>query len=200
MKKALIIAIDGPAASGKSTLSQALAQRLDYLYFDTGAMYRAVTLAALRQGVESHDGPALEKLARQADIDLRPASEQDGRLNDVFLNGEDVTWAIRTESVDANVSPVSVVPGVRQALTEQQRRIAQRGGVVMAGRDIGTVVLPRADLKIYLDASPEERAKRRHTELLARGEDVPYEQILHSLQERDKIELEPGSGAAAPGR
>ena len=103
-------------------------------------------------------------------------------------------------SVDANVSPVSVVPGVRQALTEQQRRIAQRGGVVMAGRDIGTVVLPRADLKIYLDASPEERAKRRHTELLARGEDVPYEQILHSLQERDKIELEPGSGAAAPGR
>ena len=188
MAKPLTIAIDGPAASGKSTLAQALAQRLGYLYFDTGAMYRAVTLAALRGGLDLTDETALAKLAREVEIDLRPASKVDGRLSDVFMNREDVTWAIRTKDVDAAVSAVSAFPLVRRALTEQQQRIGRRGGVVMAGRDIGTVVLPEADLKIFLDASPEERAKRRHAELLERGESQPYDQIMRSLRERDQID------------
>ncbi|MEX1248563.1 MAG: (d)CMP kinase [Anaerolineales bacterium] len=193
----LIIAIDGPAASGKSTLAEALAQRLGYLYFDTGAMYRAVTLAALQRGGELSDESALEKLAREIHIDLRPASQADGRLNDVFIDGEDCTWAIRTKEVDANVSAVSAFPRVRAALTEQQRRIGQRGGVVMAGRDIGTVVLPEADLKVYLDATLEERAKRRHAEMLQRGLTPSLDAILESLRARDKIDA---SRAVAPMR
>ncbi|HLE74086.1 MAG TPA: (d)CMP kinase, partial [Anaerolineales bacterium] len=188
MANPLTIAIDGPAASGKSTLAQALAQRLGYLYFDTGAMYRAVTLAALRRGLNMADEAALAKVAGEVEIDLRPASRADGRLNDVFMDGEDCTWAIRTKEVDAAVSAVSAFPSVRRALTEQQQRIGRRGAVVMAGRDIGTVVLPGAELKIFLDASLEERAKRRHTESLERGESEPYEQILKSLRERDQID------------
>ena len=188
MANPLTIAIDGPAASGKSTLAQALAQRLGYLYFDTGAMYRAVTLAALRRGLNLADEAALAKVAGEVEIDLRPASRADGRLNDVFMDGEDCTWAIRTKEIDAAVSAVSAFPSVRRALTEQQQRIGRRGAVVMAGRDIGTVVLPGAELKIFLDASLEERAKRRHTESLERGESEPYEQILKSLRERDQID------------
>src|SRR3990172_2999604 len=165
MANPLTIAIDGPAASGKSTLAQALAQRLGYLYFDTGAMYRAVTLAALRRGLNMADEATLAEVAREVVIDLRPASQTDGRLNDVFMDGEDCTWAIRTKEVDAAVSAVSAFPSVRRALTEQQQRIGRRGAVVMAGRDIGTVVLPGADLKIFLDASLQERAKRRSAAL-----------------------------------
>ena len=188
MAKTLTIAIDGPAASGKSTLAQALAQRLGYLYFDTGAMYRAVTLAALRRGLDLIDETALAQVAREVEIDLRPASQADGRLSDVFMDGEDVTWHIRTKEVDAAVSAVSALPSVRRALTEQQQRIGRRGAVVMAGRDIGTVVLPEADLKIFLDASLDERAKRRHAELTERGDALPYDQILQSLRERDQID------------
>lgn len=188
MAKPLTIAIDGPAASGKSTLAEALAQRLGYLYFDTGAMYRAVTLTALRRGVPLDDEAALGKLAAEIEIDLRPASQADGRLSDVFVNGEDCTWEIRSKDVDGSVSVVSVFPAVRRALTEQQRRIGQRGAVVMAGRDIGTVVLPEADLKIFLDASLEERAKRRYAELKQRGETPIFEQVRLSLLERDKID------------
>lgn len=188
MAKPLTIAIDGPAASGKSTLAQALAQRLGFLYFDTGAMYRAVTLAALRRGLDLMDEAALAKVAREVEIDLRPASHADGRLSDVFMDGEDCTWAIRSKEVDAAVSAVSAFPSVRRALTEQQQRIGRRGAVVMAGRDIGTVVLPEADLKIFLDASLEERAKRRHAELTERGEALLYDQILQSLRERDQID------------
>jgi len=188
MAKLLMIAIDGPAASGKSTLAQALAQRLGYLYFDTGAMYRAVTLAGLRRGLDMSDETTLANVAREVEIDLRPASQADGRLSDVLMDGEDCTWAIRTKEVDAAVSDVSAFPSVRGALTEQQRRIGQRGAVVMAGRDIGTVVLPDADLKIFLDASLEERAKRRHAELLERGEVQPLDQIMESLRVRDQID------------
>ncbi len=195
MTRKLSIAIDGPAASGKSTLAEALAKELGYLYFDTGAMYRAVTLAALRKGIDTQDEQALAELAEQADIDLRPASQADGRLSDVFLDGEDITWEIRTKAVDLNVSDVSAVPAVRQALGAQQRRIGLRGGVVMAGRDIGTVVLPEAELKIYLDASPEERAHRRHSELLEQGKEANYEKVLAALIERDKID---SSRAVAP--
>jgi cytidylate kinase len=188
MSKALTIAIDGPAASGKSTLAKTLAESLGYLYFDTGAMYRAVTLAALQQGVPIDSGVEMESLARRVHIDLRPASRADGRLYDVLLDGMDCTWAIRNQEVDANVSQVSAYAGVRTALTEQQRRIAERGGVVMAGRDIGTVVLPNADLKIFLNASLSERAKRRYTELMARGETADLQDVSASIEKRDQID------------
>ncbi|MEX1071994.1 MAG: (d)CMP kinase [Anaerolineales bacterium] len=188
MSKPLTIAIDGPVASGKSTLAKSLAERLGYLYFDTGAMYRAVTLAALRRGVAVDDEAALEKLAREIHIDLKPATQNDGRLYDVYIDGEDCTWAIREPEVVDNVSQVSAFAGVRRVLTEQQRRIGQRGGVVMAGRDIGTVVLPEADLKIYLDATEQERAQRRHLELQTRGEQQTFAEVLESLRQRDQID------------
>ncbi len=188
MSKPIAIAIDGPAASGKSTLAQALAERLGYIYFDTGAMYRAVTLVALNRKIDLADEDALEKIARETNIDLKPASKNDGRLSDVFIDGVDSTFAIRTKEVDNNVSAVSVYPRVRKALTEKQRAVGERGGVVMAGRDIGTVVLPNAQLKIYLEASLEERARRRHAELLERGIKPSLEQIKEGLRERDKID------------
>lgn len=188
MAKQLTIAIDGPAAAGKTVLAEKLAQRLGYLYFDTGAMYRAVTLAALRGNIDVSDSAQLEELASGLEIDLRPPGKSDGRLYDVIVNGEDWTWDLRSKKVDANVSAVSAVPGVRKVLSQKQRVIGLQGGVIMAGRDIGTVVLPEADLKIYLDASPEERAKRRHAELAERGEHPTYEQILAGLRERDKID------------
>ncbi len=195
MSKPLTIAIDGPVASGKSTLAKSLAEHLGYLYFDTGAMYRAVTLAALRRGVPVDDEGALEALAREIHIDLKPATQNDGRLYDVYIDGEDCTWAIREPEVVNHVSQVSAFAGVRRVLTAQQRRIGERGGVVMAGRDIGTVVLPEADLKIYLDATEHERANRRHLELQERGEQQTYEQVLDSLRQRDLIDA---SRAVAP--
>ncbi|HLD94579.1 MAG TPA: (d)CMP kinase [Anaerolineales bacterium] len=188
MSKPISIAIDGPAASGKSTLALALAERLGYLYFDTGAMYRAVTLVALNRGVDLTNEDALKKIAREINIELKPASQKDGRLSDVFIDGVDSTFAIRGKEVDNNVSSVSTFRQVRKALTEQQRAVGERGGVVMAGRDIGTVVLPNAELKIYLDATLEERARRRHAELIERGIQPSFEQILEGLRERDKID------------
>jgi CMP/dCMP kinase len=183
-----IIAIDGPSASGKSTLGLRLAEALGYLFFDTGVMYRAVTWAALDKGIEIKDETAVTQLAETAQIDVRPSSRNDGRTSDVIINGRDVTWETRTPEVEANVSPVSAYRGVRNALTTQQRRIGQRGSVVMVGRDIGTVVLPEADLKIYLDASAEERARRRHVEILQRGGQADYEQILAGMRKRDEID------------
>ncbi|MEE9217373.1 MAG: (d)CMP kinase [Anaerolineales bacterium] len=183
-----IIAIDGPAASGKSTLAQGLSSRIGYLYFDTGVMYRAVTLAGLRAGIPASDENRITKLAFEISIDVRPPTQTDGRQYDVIVNGEDVTWEIRSEEVDANVSEVSAYSGVRQAMTERQREIGRRGDVIMVGRDIGTVVLPEADLKLYLDASVEARARRRYNERQARGEDVDYEEILESMRTRDRID------------
>jgi len=182
------IAIDGPAASGKSTLAEKLARHLNYLYFDTGVMYRAVTLAALQGDISVDDEEACTSLAQAVRIDVRPPSQDDGRLSDVLLDGQDCTWAIRQPEVDAKVSIVSAYPGVRQALTIQQRRIGQQGKVVMVGRDIGTVVLPEADLKIYLDASVDERAHRRYLEAHHRGEPVTEESVLESMQVRDQID------------
>ncbi len=182
------IAIDGPAASGKSTVAELLAHRLGYLYFDTGVMYRAVTWAALLRGIPIEDEPAVTLLAEQLRIDVTPPTADDGRQYTVLADGVDVTWAIRTPEVDANVSPVSAYPGVRRALVAQQRRVAAGGRVVMVGRDIGTVVLPDADLKLYLDASVEERARRRWREVRARGEEADYEGVLVSMRRRDKID------------
>ncbi|OGO26185.1 MAG: cytidylate kinase [Chloroflexi bacterium RBG_16_54_11] len=188
MKIANIIAIDGPAASGKSTLGQKLAQALGYLYFDTGVMYRAVTWLALQQGLDIADEPAITRLAEDTQIDVRSPSLPDGRAYDVRVDSQDITWEIRRPEVEAHVSPVSAYAGVRKALSAQQRRIGLRGNVVMVGRDIGTVVLPNADLKIYLDASVEERARRRYRELLQRGEPADYEIILKAMRQRDQID------------
>jgi len=183
-----IIAIDGPAASGKSTLAQRLAEALGYLYFDTGVMYRAVTWAALQRGLSLEDEAAMTVLAEEVRIDVRPPSQADGRAYDVLVDGQDVTWAIRRPQVDRWVSVVAAHPGVRRALTAQQRRIGQRGRVVMVGRDIGTVVLPEADLKIYLDASVEERARRRYQERRRRGEEVDFAEVLESMRKRDALD------------
>ena len=183
-----IIAIDGPAASGKSTLAQRLANALGYLYFDTGVMYRAVTWAALARGLPISDEQTITALAEKLDIDVCPPSHNDGRAYDVLADGQDVTWEIRQPEVDANVSAVSAYAGVRKSLTSQQRRVSLRGKVVMVGRDIGTVVLPEADLKIYLDASAEERARRRYEELCQRGQPANYENILEAMRRRDQID------------
>jgi CMP/dCMP kinase len=188
MVRAKIIAIDGPAGSGKSTLGEKLAKSLGYLYFDTGVMYRAVTLAALDKGVPVEDEQAISELTAQLQIDVQPASVQDGRAYDVLIDGQDVTWEIRRSEVEANVSVVSTYPAVRQSLAAAQRRIGLRGQVVMVGRDIGTVVLPEADLKVYLDASVEERAKRRYKEILERGQSANPQAVLESMQERDRID------------
>jgi cytidylate kinase len=183
-----IIAIDGPAASGKSTLGQRLADSLGYLFFDTGVMYRAVTWVTLQRGVEVNDETAVTHLAEAVQIDIRPPSKEDGRACDVLAEGIDITWGTRTPDVEANVSQVSAYRGVRQALASQQRRIGLRGRVVMVGRDIGTVVLPEADLKIYLDASAKERARRRYNEIIKRGGKADYKQILAGVRMRDKID------------
>jgi cytidylate kinase len=188
MVRPTTIAIDGPAGSGKSTLGALLAEELGYLYFDTGVMYRAVTLAALQAGLAIEEEDAIGKLAYTIQIDVRPPTVDDGRKFDVLLDGQDVTWAIRSDAVNANVSPVSTYAAVRDAMTEQQRRIALNNKVVMVGRDIGTVVMPDADVKIYLDASVEVRAQRRLRELLNRGEDAAYEAVLNSLKNRDRID------------
>ena len=183
-----IIAIDGPAASGKSTIGKRLADHLGYLFFDTGVMYRAVTWIALQRGVDVRDERAVTRLAEETPIEVAPASRSDGRACDVIVEGRDITWETRRPEVDANVSVVSAYAGVRRALSAQQRRIGQRGRVVMVGRDIGTVVLPEADLKIYLDASAEQRARRRFDEIVARGEKADYDEILSKVRERDRID------------
>lgn len=188
MNADLMIAIDGPAASGKSTVAQIIAEKLDYLYFDTGVMYRAVTLAALMRDVSIDDEPSVTKLTEQIAIDVIPPTKEDGRAYTVLLDGADVTWEIRSPEVNDFVSVVSTYAGVREAMTKRQREIGLRRRVVMVGRDIGTVVLHEADLKLFLDATVEERAKRRYEECLARGESVPYEEILTSLQSRDTLD------------
>lgn len=187
MPTASVIAIDGPAASGKSTLACALAEELNYLYFDTGVMYRAVTLYALEKGIPIADETAISQLAEGMDIDVQPAPTQDPPYR-VLLEGKEVTHKIRTQAVDANVSQVSTYARVRAAMTKRQREIGSRGDVVMVGRDIGTVVLPEADLKIFLEASVEARAMRRWQELKQKGGTIAYEQVLASMKARDEID------------
>jgi cytidylate kinase len=178
--KRAVIAIDGPAGAGKSTLARRLAARLGYLYIDTGAMYRAVALWAERNGTPLDDHLNLEQLARAAEIELRSAPPS------VLLNGEDVTEAIRRPEMSQAASKVSAIPGVRRALVEKQRRMAEKASVVMEGRDIGTVVFPGATVKIFLDAAPEVRARRRLDELHAKGQTaLTFEAVLNDINERD---------------
>ena len=176
----LIIALDGPAASGKSTVGPLVAQRLGYTYFDTGLLYRAATLIAIRQQVSPDDEPRLAALAADMAFEVRTTT--------VLLDGEDVTAALRSPAVNRYVSPVSALPKVRTALLLLQQRLAAPGGVVMAGRDIGTVVLPDAHLKLFLTASPEARAQRRYREQQARGEHGTYAAALAALQRRDRLD------------
>jgi cytidylate kinase len=185
---ARIISLDGPAATGKTTVGRMLAARLGYLFFDTGVMYRAVALAAYQNGVDPGDEAAVSSLAEKISIDVRSPATEDGRTSAVLLDGDDVSWAIREPVVDASVSQVSAYARVRAAMVAQQRRIGLRGNVVMVGRDVGTVVLPEADLKIYLDASLEERARRRFLELESRGGDLTREEVQAGLALRDEID------------
>ena len=190
MARPSTIAIDGPAAAGKSTIGGLLAERLGYLYLDTGAMYRAVTWVALERGVDTGDEQAVTALAQSMGIAITRPTADDGRQYTVLADGEDITWEIRRPEVDGHVSSVSAYPGVREVLTEQQRGIARQGRVVMVGRDIGTVVIPDADLKVYLDASVEERARRRYLELLERGDEADYDEILSAMKRRDRIDTD----------
>ena len=189
------IAIDGPAASGKSTIGYHLARYLSYLYLDTGVLYRAVTWAALDRRIPIEDEAAITQLSQDLDIEVTASAEDDGRQYTVRSEGRDITWAIRTAEVDRAVSPVSAYPGVREALTRRMREIAAQGRVVMVGRDIGTVVIPDADMKLYVIASAEERARRRHREIVAQGKAARYEDVLAGIQRRDKID---SSRKAAP--
>jgi len=184
------IAIDGPAGAGKSTIGALVAERLGYLFLDTGAMYRAVALAALERGIDPDDAIALETLAREVRINIGPPTIRDGRAYTVLLDGKDVTWDIRDGRIDRVVSQVARVPAVRDAMLEQQRSLAARGRVVMVGRDIGTVVLPDAERKIFLTASAAERARRREEELAARGEQRPRQELLHEILRRDQLDSE----------
>lgn len=188
LSQPLTIAIDGPAASGKSTIGARLAEILGYVYFDTGVMYRAVAWMALVRGIAIEDEPAVTGLARTLRIEVIRPTVDDGRQYTVLADGEDITWDIRRDDVNAVVSPVSTYLGVREALVEQQRRIGQAGRIVMVGRDIGTVVLPDADLKIYLDATLDQRAWRRYREMIGRGEEADYANVLASVRSRDEID------------
>jgi cytidylate kinase len=185
MKSRVLIAIDGPAGSGKSTVARRVAKILGILYLDTGAMYRAVTLKAIQDNIPFDDQERLTVLANQ--VDLKFTQMPDGTYH-LFMNGENINEEIRSFAVTNNVSVVSSVPGVREALVQRQREIGAKSGVVMDGRDIGTVVLPNADLKIFLTASLEKRAQRRWLELKAKGIKVSKEKIKEDLKERDDFD------------
>ena len=186
VKDKLIIAIDGPVGSGKSTVARRVAEMLGYTHLDSGAMYRAVGLKALRAGVPLDSPDLLSELADNAHIDL---VLRQGNLR-VLLEGEDVTDAIRAPEVSHAASVVAVVPGVRHPMVAEQRRAGEPGGVVMEGRDIGSVVFPHADLKIFLDASPEVRASRRQRELKDKGESQEFAKVLEEVHQRDRRDRE----------
>jgi cytidylate kinase len=183
------IAIDGPAASGKSTIGKRLADKLNFLLLDTGCMYRAATLAALLKNIDIEDEEAVTELTVSLEMDIHPPPNQNvGSLYTVYLNGKDVTQELRSEVVDANVSQVSAYCGVRKNLVERQREISKNGNVVAVGRDIGTVVLPDAPLKLYLVASAEERARRRWEERNIIDESTSYQKILAEIVRRDNFD------------
>ncbi len=180
-----VIAIDGPAGAGKSTIAKLVAGKLGYIYIDTGAMYRSVAWKFLQSG-QPFSPELAEKLAREMVITFKP----EANLNRVFVDGAEVTDAIRTPEVTAIVSKVSAVGGVREEMVNQQRRMGEAGGVVMDGRDIGTVVFPKAEVKIFLTASVKERAMRRYKEMLAKGEQVDLAELQQQIAERDRQDSE----------
>lgn len=186
MRLPTVITIDGPAASGKSTLGELLARRLGYTYFDTGVLYRALALLALRRKLDLDDPEALASLAQQVLLEVLPPTIDDGRQYTVLADGQDFTWALRDLDVERNVSRVAGYPAVRTALRDQQRAIGLRGKVVMVGRDIGTVVMPDAQYKLFLDASLDERARRRQADQLRRGAEMPLTTVAEQLQRRDE--------------
>ncbi|HSI30600.1 MAG TPA: (d)CMP kinase [Miltoncostaeaceae bacterium] len=180
----MIVAIDGPAGAGKSTVAREVARRLGAAYLDTGAMYRALTLLAVRRGVAASDGEALVALARQHPVEIVPTGDGDR----VFVDGEDVTAEIRTPEVAALVSEVSAHPGVREQMVAAQRALMSRGDWVSDGRDVGSTVWPDAEVKVFLTASPEERARRRCAELAARGMELDEAQVLADVRRRDELD------------
>ena len=181
------IALDGYSSCGKSTIAKRLARSLGYTYVDTGAMYRGVTLYALREGLFSGEEPMVEEIIRRLPrIEMRFAIYPDGQH--LLLNGEDVEREIRGMEVSEHVSPIATIPEVRAALTRQQQDMAKEKGVVMDGRDVGTTILPDAELKIFVTARPEVRARRRFDELTAKSESVTYDSVLANVQERDRID------------
>jgi CMP/dCMP kinase len=186
--KHIAIAIDGPAASGKSTIGEHVAAALGYLYFDSGVMYRAVTWAALDRKISIEDEAGVTALAEALDIRIEPSLVADGRQNTILADGVDITWQIREPDVNSYVSPVSAYPGVRRALTLRQREIGLEGGVVMVGRDIGSVVLPEAELNVFLDATLHERARRRFVQAAERGSRVPFDEVVAEIARRDQID------------
>jgi CMP/dCMP kinase len=196
MKKYYIIAVDGPSGAGKSTVSQKLAEKLGYLYLDTGAMYRAAALKALRLGLDLDQSDSVAKIADELDISL---GQEAGALK-VLLSGEDVSAEIRRPEMGMAASKISRHRVIREKLWQLQRRLGEKGGVVAEGRDMGTVVFPQADFKFFVTASPEERAKRRHSELAQKGYQVDYHKILEDVRQRDeqdsKRELAPLKPAA----
>ncbi|MDO5141843.1 MAG: (d)CMP kinase [Eubacteriales bacterium] len=181
----IAVAIDGPSGAGKSTIARAVAARLGYVYVDTGAMYRAIGLAVSRRGIDGTDADGIAAVLPSIAVEL---VYQDGAQH-VLLNGEDVSAAIRTSAISRYASQVSAVPAVRQFLLETQRDMARKGDILMDGRDIGTVILPDAPVKIFLTASAETRADRRYRELREKGQDVQYEDVLHDVVERDRQDM-----------
>jgi len=184
--KPLTVAIDGPAGAGKSTVARQLAKQLKYIYIDTGAMYRAVALAVLRSGIATDDIQRIVEFTSKLDIKLK----YEGGANRVWLDGEDVTNEIRTPEVSKLVSIIAQIPAVRQIMLERQRELAKGGGVVMDGRDIGTKVLPHADVKIFLTASIAERARRRWLELVEKGYDIDLADLEQEIARRDQMDRE----------
>lgn len=180
----IIVAIDGPAGSGKSSTAKEVARRLNFTYVDTGAMYRAVTLAMLRKNIPIDDQELITQLACQLDIRFRWIDD----VHHTFMDDEDVTDAIRTSAVAEMVSPVSAIPGVRVVMVEQQRAMAKNDNIVMEGRDIGTVVFPNADFKFYMDADIRVRAQRRINDYRKIGQALSVDEIIRELQKRDRID------------
>jgi len=180
----ITIAIDGPAASGKSTTARVLAQKMGYIYVDSGAMYRAATLAVIQAGINIDDEQTVTRFVEKIKITIKahPAGQK------TYLNGKDVTHLIRSPQVNEVISVISAYPGVRACLVRMQRQLAEEGGVVMDGRDIGTVVLPDADLKVFMVASLQERARRRLKELQAQGEKMLLEEVLAEISQRDRLD------------
>ena len=190
MEKKIIVAIDGHSSCGKSTMAKALAQKVGYIYVDTGAMYRAVTLFALRNDMFDAEGqPKAEELEKaMANVNVSFVLDEETKLPLVCLNGEVVESEIRSLTVSSRVSPIAALPFVRAALTQAQQRMGLEKGIVMDGRDIGTVVFPNAELKVFVTASAEVRAQRRYLELTAKGDNVNFDDILRNVQERDYID------------